>query len=757
MKQANNFMIDMLDLDLPEASADILWKACRPTEIESASNGDVFLTIPFQAHKRGLAVEANLEVPRREYKLRIRAYDNDSLRLSISFIGELPGNVSPMLELDDSLGMLPLTAQKIDSGWQVIDAHNKIRARVNICEPAIKHWSDLQPAPDETLDLELFPDGKTKVPFMAYDQFYPLNHDSMAMAFVERDGVPDRAVFSFYAEPNERFVGTGERFDRLDLSGRTFILENTDGLGVNSRRAYKNIPFYVSSRPYGLFVHSSAHMRLSLADISTRAAQGLVEEPALDLFVIGGESVERIVYSYRRLTGFPRDVPIWSYGTWMSRMTYFSEDEVRSVARNLRDGDFPCDVLHIDTGWFAKDWVCEWEFSQERFPDPESFIHEMLEDGYRISLWQMPYLGEGNKLFETAVSQGLVAPNPSRNGVASSDFSAQVVGGRIDFSNPLAVAWYQEMLARLLNMGVANIKTDFGESVHFDAEYQMPAAMLHNLYALLYQKAAYEITEQVTGEGIIWARASWAGSQRYPVHWGGDCAASWDGLAGSLRGGLHLGLSGFAFWSHDVPGFHGVPNFMNSWPADDLYVRWTQFGVFTSHFRYHGTSPREPYEYPAVADVVRQWWKLRYALLPYLVEQGTKVISTGLPMLQALVFHHEDDPTCWHIDDQYYFGDAFLVAPIINSDGVRDVYLPAGEWIDFWTGEKLMGGRWLKQVTVPLERMPLYAKYSAEIPVYPHAVQCTDEIDWTKIEKIIFDDRYVGLSASTLGNIIDFS
>lgn len=755
MKQANNFMIDMLDLDSPQASDEILWRACHPTKIDHASNGDIFITIPFQAQKSGLSVEANLEIPRKEYKLRMRAYGKYMLRLSISFKGILPDDSSPMLEMEESLRTVPLAAQKTDSGWHIIDAHNVVRARINICDPIINKWSDLQPPPDETLDLELFPDGKTKVPFMAYDQFFPEKHDSMAMAFVERAGDPHRALFSFHAQPNEKFVGTGERFDRLDLSGRTFILENDDGLGVNSRRAYKNIPFYVTSRPYGLFVHSSAHMRLSLADISTRAAQGLVEEPELDLFVIGGGSVERVIYNYRCLTGFPRDVPLWSYGTWMSRMTYFSEDEVRSVGHNLRKGSFPCDVLHLDTGWFAKDWVCEWEFSQERFPDPEAFIDAMLEDGYRISLWQMPYLGEGNKLFDTAVSQGFVSPNPSRNGAAGSDFSAQVVGGRIDFSNPRAVEWYQSLLKRLLKMGVANIKTDFGESVHFDAEYQMPAAKLHNLYALLYQKAAYEITEQVTGAGIIWARASWAGSQRYPVHWGGDCAATWDGLAGSLRGGLHLGLSGFAFWSHDVPGFHGVPNFMNSWPADDLYVRWTQFGVFTSHFRYHGTSPREPYAYPAIADVVREWWKLRYALMPYLVEQGKMVIATGLPMLQALIFNHEDDPTCWHIDDQYYFGDAFMIAPIINSEGMRDVYLPTGEWIDFWTGEKLAGGRWLKQVTVPLDRMPLYIKYGALIPVYPHAVQCTDEINWTKVEKIVFDESYVGLSDSLLGQLIN--
>jgi alpha-D-xyloside xylohydrolase len=282
----------------------------------------------------------------------------------------------------------------------------------------------------------------------------------------------------------------------------------------------------------------------------------------------------------------------------------------------------------------------------------------------------------------------------------------------------------------------------------------MPAEKLHNLYPLLYQRAAYEVTERTTGEGLIWARSSWAGCQRYPVHWGGDAACSWDGLAGSIRGGLHLGLSGFGYWSHDVPGFHGVPDFMNSWPADDLYVRWTQVGVFSSHLRYHGTCPREPYEYPAVAEIVREWLKLRYVLIPYLVEQGRTATETGLPVLRALVYHHADDPTCWHIDDQYYLGDAFLVAPIMNSEGVRDVYLPEGEWVDLWMGERLSGGGWLKGVQMPLERMPVYVRYGARVSVYPHVVQCTDEMDKNKAISLAFDEGYFDLASSTLGTVV---
>jgi alpha-D-xyloside xylohydrolase len=310
------------------------------------------------------------------------------------------------------------------------------------------------------------------------------------------------------------------------------------------------------------------------------------------------------------------------------------------------------------------------------------------------------------------------------------------------------------MLRSLFDAGASAIKTDFGETVDMEADFQgMPAERLHNLYGLLYQRAAFEITKECTGQGIIWARAGWAGCQRYPLHWGGDCACTWDGMAGSLRGGLHLGLSGFAFWSHDVPGFHGLPEFMNSWPSDALYVRWTQFGVFTSHLRYHGTTPREPYEYPAVADTARKWLKLRYALIPYLVEQGKVAASSGYPLLRALMLHHPDDPACWLADDQFLCGDAFLVAPVMNDQGVRDVYLPEGEWVDLWDGTVHTGPERVRGVRVPLERMPVYARRNAEVPVYGESVQCTDEMDLGKVTLLKFGSRYRGIASSPLGQL----
>ena len=269
---------------------------------------------------------------------------------------------------------------------------------------------------------------------------------------------------------------------------------------------------------------------------------------------------------------------------------------------------------------------------------------------------------------------------------------------------------------------------------------------LNNIYSILYQRSAYEVTRKVCGTGIVWGRSAWAGGQRYPLHWGGDSAHSWDGMAGSLKGGLHFGLSGFSFWSHDVPGFHSLPDFMNSPLHDDIYVRWTQFGVFTSHMRYHGTCKREPWEYPAIAPIIKRWWRLRYMLLPYIVQQAEKCTHTGYPMVRALLYHHPDDVTVWHIDDEYYFGDSFLVCPVMNSENQRDIYLPEGEWVHLFTGEHWQGGRWYKRVSVPLDQMPVFVRPGAEILIYPDPVECTDQMDLSRSQLLRIEADFAGIS-----------
>ena len=754
MKQTNYHLFDFMDFEPALQRDEALWKADRPSAVWMR-DGDICISIPFVRQALAAEMAADATEQQEEYTMVIRYYEPNILRVFIDF--EQKDNLTPVEE-DDMLQYAEQIQKKPLQLCHEAEPHGHYYActedgvkRLHIVQtsPDIDFWSDLQPAPQNTVDIRFYPDGEHEVRLASYDHFSPPRYDALPLAYCQTAGNNDRATLSFECLPDECFVGTGERFMKLDLSGQTFQLKNQDGQGVNNRRCYKNIPFYLSSRMYGTFYHTTAYSKLSLAGQSTRSIQFMSDQAQIDAFIIGGETPEEILRGYRMLTGFPQMPPLWSFGIWMSRMTYFSADEVDEICDRLRREHYPCDVIHLDTGWFRTDWLCEWKFNPERFPDPKAFIHRLKDKGFKVSLWQLPYIASGAEQIGEAKANNYIS-RPTKEEDSStggaSNFSALDYAGTIDFTYPKATEWYKNSLLKpLLEMGVKCIKTDFGENIHMDHQYHgMTPERLNNIYALLYQRAAYDVTKEVTGDGIVWARSAWAGCQRYPLHWGGDSASTWDGMAGSLKGGLHFGLSGFAFWSHDVPGFHTLPNFMNGIVQDDVYVRWTQFGVFSSHMRYHGTNKREPWHYPNIAPIVKRWWKLRYRLLPYIAEQAEACTKTGYPMLRALIFHHPHDRQCWHIDDEYYFGSEFLVCPVMNSEGRRDIYLPEGLWANFFTGQRLEGGRWYYDVEVPLEEMPVFVRPGSLIKLYPDEVDSTDEMDLSKAITIEITKEYKG-------------
>ncbi|MBQ9231549.1 MAG: alpha-xylosidase [Prevotella sp.] len=756
MKQTNYYLFDFMDFDPTLQRDESLWKAYAPTKVVER-DGDIIITIPYQKQRHQEDMEPDTETPQQTYDLIIRSYEPNIIRLFTTMTDDEMTDHDEMLQMAPAVKRQPLHLHG-SVYCDIVAANDKKVATINLETPRLDHWSDLLPAPQPAPFITFYPDGDTSKPVaLSDDHFSPPRYDALPLGFCSLccDTVtapkPERATISFRCDADEHFVGTGERFRKMDLSGQTFQLKNQDGQGVNNRRCYKNIPFYLSSRMYGVFYHTSDYCKLSLADHSARSVQFMCDRATLDVFLIGGQNPEEILRGYRMLTGFPAMPPLWSFGIWMSRMTYFSADEVEDICHRLREEHYPCDVIHLDTGWFRTDWLCEWKFNPERFPDPKAFISRLKEQGFKVSLWQLPYIAQGAEQLEEAkqnnyISQPTKEEDTSTGG--ASNFSALDYAGTIDFTYPKATDWYKYTLLKpLLDMGVKCIKTDFGENIHMDHQYHASTPeRLNNIYALLYQKAAYEVTREVTGDGIIWARAGWAGCQRYPLHWGGDSESSWAGMAGSLKGGLHLGLSGFAFWSHDVPGFHSTPDFMNSPIDEQVYVRWTQFGVFTSNMRYHGTCKREPWHYPEIAPIVKRWWKLRYRLLPYIVEQSELACQSGLPLVQALLFHHPHDRQVWHIDDEYYFGNELLVCPVMNADNRRDIYLPEGTWVNFLTGERLEGGRWYYQVEVPLDQMPVFVRPDTVIKTYPHDVNSTDDMDLSQSTDITITHNFKGIT-----------
>lgn len=550
----------------------------------------------------------------------------------------------------------------------------------------------------------------------------------LPFSFVRRSADYSRSFnAAFTLSPGEKIFGCGESFTSLDKRGQKVVLWTDDANGIQNPGMYKPIPFFMSSRGYGMFMHASTPIACDFGNSFAGVNALMIGDDELDLFVFLG-SPKEILGEYTALTGRSPVPPLWSFGLWMSRCTYNNEKQVREIAGKLRENKIPCDVLHLDTGWFETDWRCDYKFSTSRFTDPQKMISDLKADGFHISLWQLPYFVPKNSLFNELVENNLVV----RDAKGNLPYEDAV----LDFSNPKTVAWYQNNLAGLLKMGVGAIKADFGEAAPEDGLYAdgRTGFYEHNLFPLRYNKAVADITRQTTGDNIIWARSAWAGSQRYPVHWGGDAESTDDGMAAELRGGLSFGLSGFSFWSHDIGGFTA-----NSVAAMDknLFERWLAFGMLTSHSRCHGIAPKEPWNYGE--DFMNQFRLedgLKYKLMPYIYAQAKDCSERGLPMVRALFVEFPDDPGSWLVDNEYLFGQSMLVAPLLHQNETeRDVYLPPGNWIDYQTRKKYSGG-WQKIAAGEIPAVIL-VRDGTVIPQIKLA-QSTAKLDWSQIDLAVF-------------------
>lgn len=529
-------------------------------------------------------------------------------------------------------------------------------------------------------------------------------------------------VFTLTAD--EMIFGCGESATGLNKVGQKVNLFVTDPQGPETDQMYKPIPFFMSNRGYGMFMHTSAPVTCDFGATYIGLNKMFMGDENLDLFVFFGEPKD-ILDEYTDLVGKPGMPPLWSFGTWMSRITYFSEKEGYDVAANIRKNKYPCDVIHFDTGWFDVDWQCDYKFSENRFQNPRQMLKDLKSQGFHVCLWQLPYFTPKNRYFPELIEKNMYV----KNGNGELPYEDVV----LDFSNPETVNWYQDKLAGLLNIGVSAIKVDFGEAAPLNGIYASGKSgwYEHNLYPVRYDMAVSEITKKLHNENIMWARAAWAGSQRYPLHWGGDAATTNTGMLGTLRAGLSFGLSGFSFWSHDMGGF------VKSIP-EDLYCRWLPFGFLTSHTRAHGAPPTEPWLYDSkrVQDVFRKSAEMKYRLMPYVYAQAKECTEKGLPMLRALFVEFPDDPGAWRVDDEYLFGSQILVAPLLES-GItgRTVYLPEGKWIDYQT-EKVYEGGWHRIEAGSLPIIMLVRDGS----VLPHLklAQSTSEMDWSKMSLKVY-------------------
>lgn len=503
--------------------------------------------------------------------------------------------------------------------------------------------------------------------------------------------------------------GLGERFTPFIKNGQVVDIWNQDG-GTGSEQSYKNIPFCLTNKGYGVFVNSKKKVSFEIASENVSRNQFSVPGETLEYLVIYGPTSKEILQKYTDLTGKPALPPAWSFGLWLSTSftTDYSEETVMSFIDGMIEREIPFDVFHFDCFWMKEFEWCSFMWDEEKFPNPAGMLQRIHDKGLKVCLWINPYIGQKSPLFAEAKEKGYFIKTQQGN-VWQWDLW-QAGQGIVDFTNPEAVQWYQKKLETLLDMGVDSFKTDFGERIPTDCTYwngSDPQAM-HNYYTYLYNQVVFELLKKKKGrnQGVLFARSATVGGQKFPVHWGGDNLSEYTSMAETLRGGLSFLLSGFGFWSHDIGGFEE-----NTTP--DLYKRWTQFGLLSSHSRYHGNIEyRVPWNFGEEAVAVsRKFSKLKNRLMPYLFTEAVATSKTGIPLMRPVFMEYEEDPTACYLDKEYFFGSRIIVAPIFSEDGQVQYYLPQGKWTHLLSGEfiEMTVGSWRKE-TYDYLSLPLFVR-----------------------------------------------
>ncbi|MCH8625407.1 alpha-xylosidase [Lactiplantibacillus plantarum] len=501
---------------------------------------------------------------------------------------------------------------------------------------------------------------------------------------------------------DEKIYGLGERFGNFVKNGQSIDIWNQD-CGTGSEQAYKNIPFYISSNGYGVFVDEPQRVSFEVGSENVDRVQFSTEGQSLQYYVIYGPTPKEVLHRYTQLTGAINLPPAWSFGLWLSTSftTDYSESTVLKFIDGMKEHHIPLDVFHFDCFWQKGFEWCTLAWDKEMFPDPVGLLEKIHNRGVKVCVWLNPYIAQKSSLFVEAKEKGYLIKR--QNGDVWQWDLWQAGNGFVDFTNPDAVAWYQSKLKELLNMGVDCFKTDFGERIPVDDVKFFDGSnpkQEHNYYTLQYNKAVYEAIKDVKGseEAVVFARSATVGSQSYPVHWGGDCLSNYNSMRDSLRGGLSFLLSGFGFWSHDIGGFEDGTDR----PTPDLYKRWTQFGLLSSHSRYHGSNVyRVPWNFDeeAVANTKR-FVDLKLSLMPYLYTQAAHSAHYGNPLMRPMFLEFSEDPNVFDNSTQYMFGSQLLVAPIFNESGRGHYYLPGGKWTSLLDGKVYsvpLAGQWVDE------------------------------------------------------------
>lgn len=564
-----------------------------------------------------------------------------------------------------------------------------------------------------------------------------LGHRSVGFALTPAPSTPmqlaDARPFRHYMffqtslSVGESVHGLGERFGAWNKVGQQVTLWNADG-GTSSDQAYKNVSFWLSNRGYGVFIDHPGRVEMEIGSERTTRVQAAVEGQRLKMYLIHGDTPKEVLRRYTGLTGRPARVPAWSFGLWLttSFTTNYDEATVVSFLEGMRDRGSPVDVFHYDCFWMKAFTWTDFVFDAERFPDPKAQIARLKASGLckKVCVWINPYIGQHGAAFKHAAERGYLLKR--KNGDVWQWDLWQAGMGLVDVTNPAAVAWYVECLNGLFDKGVDALKTDFGERIPTEDvqwfDKSVDPDKMHNYYAFAYNQIVYQALQARHGqhEAVLYARAACAGTQRFPLVWGGDCESTPAALAESIRGGLSMGLGGYAFWSCDIGGFEGSPP---PW----IYKRWVAMGLLCSHSRLHGSNS---YRVPWTVDgddaseegcsrTLAKWTALKTRLMPYLYAQAVEAVAGGIPLsLRSVALEFPEDPTAWHLDRQFMVGSQMLAAPVFEESGEVEFYLPRGNWTSYFTNEVKAGPAWFRERHA-FGSLPLYVREGTVLVLGP--------------------------------------
>ena len=498
-------------------------------------------------------------------------------------------------------------------------------------------------------------------------------------------------------DQDELFYGTGEDFGPFVKNGTSRAIINSDALGNHEEFVYQNAPHIFSSYGRAIencsdlpFVFDVGHSRRGVLTLREKSASIAVR-------IHYCKTIPEAVRAVRQYQKPVRGVPEWAFGLWLSRCYYADEAEIRSVLQRARENQIPGGTINLDARcWMRPTHRTDFIPDPQRYPDFFGLIRSIMDSGTQVCLWENPYVSSSSTLYEEGCDRGFFARD--KNGrpypyqwvpVGLAGYPQTPHSGLVDFTNPVAVRWWQDHHFPFLKAGVKCFKTDFGEEIPADACFSdgRTGWQLRNSYSDLYNLAVSEVLEKVhRDQGIIWARSGYRHTQATPVKWAGDGQTDWRSLRATLRAGLSQAFGGALFWSHDVGGFYG--------PSTDpeLFLRWSQLAMWGSHIRLHGTSPREPWEFgDGVLRLFRLALHVRMLLKAYFVASFNGTVSRQESFLVPLVYDNQSSLASKHIDDMFFAGPDVVVAPFLSPEKGREIWLPRGDWIDLRSGRRVAG------------------------------------------------------------------